>query len=322
MKNHVYQYDLRKATAPILRHESRQLLLEATDEINQISLSCRGDAWVAGADDSGTIHVSDGKRKRLLCHNVDSLVTSAVFRPKRRDEIASGGTDCTVKFWDVNKPRYEGMKCSIQSNKSLSLALIHPYPCYFRRPLSSCVIERDDGGASQVCNPPMVHSLAWSPSGRLLAAGLGDGTCSILQVDHRNISQVARLRDGHDASLATVVFPNWKSDGGNHVLAQDRLLVSAGTDGAILLWDLGTAVAGDGAVDPKIMFRESAVSLESAMDQASLNEHASPRIIFGIPHEEKPNWMVCSSNTNLTLPSTFFVADTTNDITAYIIPVQ
>jgi WD40 repeat protein len=183
-------------------------------------------------------------------------------------------------------------------------------------------MERDDGGTSQVCNPPMVHSLAWSPSGRLLAAGLGDGTCSILQVDHRNIAQVARLRDGHDASLATVVFPNWKSDGSNHVLAQDRLLVSAGTDGAILLWDLGTAVAGDGAVDPKIMFRESAVSLESAMDQASLNEHASPRIIFGIPHEEKPNWMVCSSNTNLTLPSTFFVADTTNDITAYIIPVR
>jgi WD40 repeat protein len=113
----VYQYDLRKATAPILRHESRQLIVEATDEINQISLSCRGDAWVAAADDSGTVHLTDGRRKRLLPHNVDNLVTSTVFRPRRRDEIASGGTDCTVKFWDVNKPRYAGMKCSFQSNK-------------------------------------------------------------------------------------------------------------------------------------------------------------------------------------------------------------
>lgn len=168
----------------------------------------------------------------------------------------------------------------------------------------------------------MVHSLAWSPSGRLLAAGLGDGTCSILQVDSRNLSQVARLRDGHDASVATVVFPNWNTGTSNHVLAHDRLLVSAGTDGAILLWDLGRTVAGDGATDPKTMFRESMVPLESAMDQVSLKEDASPRIIFGIPHEEKPNWMVCSGNADPVLPSTFFVADTTNDITAYIIPVR
>jgi WD40 repeat protein len=105
---YVHAYDLRKATAPILRQESRELLLEATDEINQISLSCRGDAWVAAPDDSGTVHLTDGRRKRVLRHGSNNLVTSAVFRPKRRDEIASGGTDCTVNFWNINKPRYAG----------------------------------------------------------------------------------------------------------------------------------------------------------------------------------------------------------------------
>jgi WD repeat-containing protein 53 len=168
----------------------------------------------------------------------------------------------------------------------------------------------------------MVHSLAWSPSGRLLAAGLGDGTCCILQVDRRKLIQVVRLRDGHDASVATVVFPNWNTGTSNHVLADDRLLVSAGTDGAILLWDLSHSVAGDGAVDPQTMFRESMAPLERAMDQVSLNEDTSPRIVFGIPHEEKPNWLVCSGNADPVLPSTFFLADTTNDITAYIIPVR
>lgn len=204
------------------------------------------------------------------------------------------------------------------------LALSHQQPfSKFRLPQSVCLIEREDTDANQVCNPPMVHSLAWSPSGRLLAAGLGDGTCCILQVDRRNLIQVARLRNGHDASVAAVVFPNWKTSSSNHVLANDRLLVSAGTDGAILLWDLCRSVAGDGAVDPKPMFRESMAPLETAMlDQVSLNEETLPRIIFGIPHEEKANWLVCSGNADPVLPSTFFVADTSNDITAYIIPVR
>lgn len=108
--SNVYTYDLRMATAPIIRQDSRQTLLEASDEINQISTSCRGDLWVSAADDSGTVHLTNpasGKR-RILRHDSNNvaIAMSAIFRPKRRDEIASGGTDCTVHLWDVSKPRY------------------------------------------------------------------------------------------------------------------------------------------------------------------------------------------------------------------------
>jgi len=192
---------------------------------------------------------------------------------------------------------------------------------FLRRSLSSFVMERDDAGANQVCNPPMVHSLSWSPSGRLLAAGLGDGTCGILQVENRRLTLVGRLREGHDSSVATVLFPDWSTGTSNHVLAQDRLLATAGTDGAILCWDLGNKVAGDGAVDPSALFGESVVPLENAIDEVSLND-TSERILFGIPHEQKPNWMVCSNNTDSVFSATFFVADTTNDITAYAIPMR
>ena len=196
------------------------------------------------------------------------------------------------------------------------------FPTFFsRRPLSSCTMERDDAGANQVCNPPMVHSLAWSPSGRLLAAGLGDGTIGILKVDNRRLNLVSRLREGHDSSLATVIFPDWSTGTSNHVLGQDRLLATAGTDGAILFWDLGSSIAGDGAVDPSGLFGESVVALEDAMDQVSLDV-SSPKILFGIPHDDKPNWLVCSGNTDSALPATLFVADTTNDITAYSIPMR
>ena len=185
-------------------------------------------------------------------------------------------------------------------------------------------MERDDVGANQVCNPPMVHSLAWSPSGRLLAAGLGDGTIGILRMmNGRNLTLAARLRQGHDSSVATVLFPNWSTAGNNHVLAQDRLLATAGsTDGAILCFDLGKSVAGDGAVDPASLFGKRVVPLESSMNQVSLSEDASPSILFGIPHEKKVNWMVCSGNNDSILAATFFVADTSNDITAYAIPMR
>ena len=182
-------------------------------------------------------------------------------------------------------------------------------------------MEHDDACANQVCNPPMVHSLSWSRSGRLLAAGLGDGTCGILKVDDRRLTQVARLREGHDSSVVTVLFPDWSGGASNHVLGQDRLLATAGTDGSILCWDLGSHVAGDGAVDPASLFGESMVPLESSMEQVSL-ENSSPRILFGIPHGVKPNGMVCTGNSDSVLPTTFFVADTTNDITAYAIPMR
>jgi WD40 repeat protein len=183
-------------------------------------------------------------------------------------------------------------------------------------------MERDDVGANQVCNPPMVHSLGWSPSGRLLAAGLGDGTIGILRIDGRKMTLAARLREGHDSSVATVLFPNWSTAGNNHVLAQDRLLATAGTDGSLLCFDLGRSVAGDGAVDPTSLFGKSVVPLESSINQVSLSEDASPNMLFGIPHEKKVNWMVCSGNDDSVLPATFFVADTSNDITAYAIPMR
>mmetsp|Transcript_59021 Transcript_59021/g.175494 ORF Transcript_59021/g.175494 Transcript_59021/m.175494 type:complete len:172 (-) Transcript_59021:64-579(-) len=171
----------------------------------------------------------------------------------------------------------------------------------------------------------MVHSLSWSPSGRILAAGLGDGTCSLLRVEGRKLTDVARLREGHRATVASVLFPKFGLGSSSHVAAEDRLFVSAGNDGAILLWDLGCDIAGENAENPKSMLRcnrkdPKSESTEGIM--ASLALDSQPKVLFGISHGEKPNWLVNSSASEPVLPASLFIADTSSAITAYTIPCR
>ena len=122
----VIGFDLRKATSPVVRlfddETASKTIMEAQDEINQIvlaeQLQKRGppSLHLAAADDSGVVQVIDmmsplnGKedsvRELLHCPERSSMVTSAVFRPRSRNlELASGGTDCQICLWDVNKAK-------------------------------------------------------------------------------------------------------------------------------------------------------------------------------------------------------------------------
>jgi len=305
VENHVYGYDLRKATSPILQEPSSDLspILESEDEVNQIALSPvrrNRPLHLAAADDAGTVRVTDcleegsTPRKRILQHADDAMVTSVAFRPRcnKSLELASGGTDCTVVLWDAQKPR---------------------------RPLSSQHITNTDAGANQVCNPPMVHSLTWSPSGRLLAAGLGDGSLSVMSVENRSLVQVVRLEDAHSGSVASVVFMRWSSS--QHVAANDRIMVSTGNDCTVAVWDLGASLCGEGAVNPsRLLYVEGdEESMDTAMQDLNISDQ--PKTLFAWNHGEKPNWMISSYRDPL-FPSTLFIADTSNDITAYTLPTR
>jgi hypothetical protein len=101
------------------------------------------------------------------------------------------------------------------------------------------------------------------------------------------------------------------------------VLLSAGNDGAILCWDLGSNVLGEGddaaASSGDHIFADSI--LQSNMDAVTNKMQDlrlyEPKVIFGIPHGLKPNFMVSQKS-----PGTLFVADTSNDITAYTIPLR
>ena len=146
--------------------------------------------------------------------------------------------------------------------------------------------------------------------------------------------QAGWLTPGHDASVASVVFPSFCRD-------NERVLLTAGNDGAILCWDLGSSEAFWGSSvavpnNPRELFAESLVvapddetnnnnNLTDQMEGLSMKEEQeeeTPKILFGIPHGTKPNWMVTSGKGGDPAMGTLFVADTSNDITAYSIPLR
>ena len=314
----VYGYDLRQTTSPIIKDYHHKLTnLDGGEEINQIVFASHSNKiHLATADDDGYARVSDvipnrmventtesgEKRCRSLQHdeNGSALVTSVAFRPRggKNLDLATGGTDSTVCLWDVNRPR---------------------------RPSSSLLMKRDEEeGVSQVCNPPIVHSLSWSPSGKLLAAGLGDGSAMIMQVEGRKLVEGHRLRGGHTMPVAFVLFPQFGGLGvtSSHITAEDRLMVSGGNDGSIFLWDLGAMMAPN-AVDPSTMFVDynndaESMSIDESMKDLSIT--SEPRILFGLQHKKKPNWIESSNASEPVLPNSLFVADTINDITVYMLP--
>lgn len=70
------------------------------------------------ADDSGVVQIVSAnsldkfskcsKEKQVLCHDTNALVTCSAFRPQSKSSLllASGGTDCTIKLWDMTKRKY------------------------------------------------------------------------------------------------------------------------------------------------------------------------------------------------------------------------
>jgi hypothetical protein len=238
-----------------------------------------------------------------------------------------------------------------------------------RKPISSVVIDNTisvdnnnnnnnnkTNSKPQVCNPPMVHCLTWSPNGESLAAGLGDGTIGMFAIENRSLVQTGLLGIGssssgnndvgHDSSVASVTYPCF-----SHGTA-DRILCSAGSDGSILFWDLGSVLCNGGWNDDdddddiETDKKTSADGITELFASSLLmgdddkksgrrpKQYDQPTILFGIPHERKMNWVTpatrtvvmedddIQSNENNHNNNNMFVADTSSDITMYTIPLQ
>jgi WD40 repeat protein len=351
--NKLYAYDLRKADGPVVQAHDLISLWETQDEINQLvwtrqqatqqearttkksgrkkgkratSTASSSSLLVATVDDAGEIWVArdplrvggedneyESSVTRLVHSDQDALVLTAAWRrgsKGNRLDLMTGGSDCRILAWSPQNGSSsnnggDDWTCTAELNVA-----------------TPTLVEEETASISTsapLWNPPMIHHLQVSPSsGDMVAAACGDGTARVLRLEQGRWTLLATLEPQVHLPMAAVSFaPGWHTSSGKK--STDRLVWTAGNDGCIIAWDVGTSAAGDSAVSPTLYLSSafSPVAAVPTSEDSSWMEQLLPRQLGVIPHGSKPNALLTTAQ-----PATVWVADTTNDITGYRIPLQ
>ncbi|RCI05367.1 WD repeat-containing protein 53 [Rhizopus stolonifer] len=196
----VYTFDLRNQgmllTEPIHTYEFSQ------DEINQIDVH-ENNQFLATADDEGSIQIIDlntHKIHKKTSKKHSNICMTVKFRPKKPWEVWSGGMDSKVYNWDFSR----GLPTHIYD------------------------MSQKEASAKQMFNPPFVHTMAISPDGTWIAAGLGDTSIQLISPpSKKQKTQIEkRLEDGHNTMVNCLSF-----------LTHEQLL-SGSTNGRVTLWNI------------------------------------------------------------------------------------
>jgi WD40 repeat protein len=136
-----------------------------------------------------------------------NICTTAQFRPGRPWELLSGGMDASVIHWDASKGK--------------------PF-----QTISMAAPSETAEAGGQMCNPPLVNSVALSADGARAAVGLADFSVAVLQFGKRGTTrEVARFGGGHCHGVSQVHFPAFDPRG---------KVISGGNDRRLCLWDLSS----------------------------------------------------------------------------------
>ena len=384
-------------------HVDLTLQFQCIDEINQLSFSYPNSnkmnntiesshLCMATVDDSGEARVMlnydayyDERMPRnntttmVLQHakpETLSIASCAAFRPKQHrgkkksnnnndgtSYLATAGTDCTIKLWDIDMSNNGNNNSSSSSKSTIRIRHRPPTSTITFGPHDDDNNNDDDNVTAaagtrstmsttmKLCNPPYVHSLSWSITGKYLAAGVGDGSIAILRAEGHRLVKVARFRngsnngscnekkEGHTSAVAAVHYPSFerivessRDDGDEHMSKlsiknrdaisideEDRLLISAGNDGNIIFWDIGPSKdeAKMSSSSPSNKTNEKKTTSSGAEHQSLVMSS----ILFRISHGHKPNWITSSRSMDAALPNSIFLADTTNNISVYTLPM-
>ena len=218
------------------------VMFEANEEVNGLAA---GHAWVAVAcDDGGVTLLTTGPtppahppRARPLPRAHTNICSCVTPRPHRRDEVVSGGLDCTAARWNVDARR-----------------LVHRWD-------AGAAIRQGGGGLGEgpgamAINPPFVNAVAATrsparPVAAALAAACGDGSVLVMDGDAGQaprrgrparpdgpLAVLGRAQGGHTRAATCVAFVEGPSPG-----APPPVLASGGDDGRLLLWSWMAAAA-------------------------------------------------------------------------------
>src|SRR5262249_44870670 len=161
----------------------------------------------------------------------EGRVSSTVFSPDGK-LLASGGTDGTIRLWDLATRQQLG--APLPANKGgVSTVAFNPNGLLLASGGADATIRLWDLATRQQLGRPLeghqreVSSLAISPVGDILASGGADGTIRLWDLATRQ--QLGDPLEGHLAEVSSIAFSPKQGR---------RLLASGGADETVRVWDI------------------------------------------------------------------------------------
>ena len=191
----------------------------ANDEINAICVDEEKGFSLAVADDMGEIRMFNTTTLKLVvdknrstCIGKHENIACCMARhPMSKDfRFVTGALDATFKTWS-GKTRKRLLRVQVT-------------PC------SAEDASGTSGGSGQLVNPPLVHSISYSPDGTRILVGCGDGTIGVYNANTGVCH--TRLSGGHASAVAQVAY------------TKSSKIVSGGNDKYICVWN-GKGGAGE-----------------------------------------------------------------------------
>ncbi|XRM40201.1 hypothetical protein ABZX51_003521 [Aspergillus tubingensis] len=195
---------------------------------------------------------STGKDLQTL-HGHTNVVCAVAFSADSKI-LASASWDETVHLWDV---RIGEQLQTLQCESTVTAVVFSPDCQHISSAYADCVTIWNSTTGQMQSNPKLHSSslnvIAFSPDGKLIAAGSDDGLVILWGVD---AEEPHRICDGHSFSVEVVQF---SPDGG--------LLASASSsdDGIIMLWDPATGEFKGSLIDHLDYVSDVKFSLEGRM---------------------------------------------------------
>jgi len=282
------------------------------NEINALQIDRRGGHMAVG-DDEGNVMVLAldpacpretpvrwnllrrlGGRGGRGVHS--SIVGTVAFKPNSSRELVSGGFDCVLCSWDFMQGR-PGRRinfgtASAAGSTSPSQSQTQPQPQAQQQP-----------AVSQLFNPPCVHAVAYTSSGRTLLAALGDGSLRALRSN--DLTLLHSVEAAHNAMASClVVLPTPTptltpspsplrtagAGAGARAGAVVDVALTAGVDGWVRGWAV-TETSGSGS------------------GSGSGNSLAAIAPCFAIDHGRKINAIACFSGMTMMTMTTMIEGD-------------
>jgi len=253
------------------------------DDVNCLALN-PDDSFLAAADDSGEIKLIQLKpqikvHRTLRKHT--TICSSVIFRPRRSSSILSSGLDSTIVVWeDFSKCRV-GQVVKMPDVMKVAAA---------KKKEEEGVSELDPPRAYMI-NPPLVHCVATSPSGNLLAAGVEDSTIQLFDTSKKTVIWVTSTPSRvHSKGVSQIVF------------LSETTFISGGNDGIIAVWKVSQSTAAvttakpeagqnDGNKGRRQKSGKNKTAAQKSQPETKLTVQTVIQPLAQIQHEEAINWL-------------------------------